>query len=184
MALLLGPVLAGLGIATFTAHMFIFYFAVASAITPPVALAAFAASSITKAEPMTTAFSAVKSGIVIFIVPFIFAMYPEILLISEAVIDASQPATGAIQYLPGYDGTLDLQALAWIAARLILALYLISSALARYDGRQLSWLETALRLVLAVLVLIKSPMIYSGAIVAALLLVGWHYLGNRRTASA
>ena len=38
-ALLLGPVLAGLGIANFTAHMFIFYFAVASAITPPVALA-------------------------------------------------------------------------------------------------------------------------------------------------
>ena len=183
-ALLLGPVLAGLGIATFTAHMFIFYFAVASAITPPVALAAFAASSITKAEPMTTAFSAVKSGIVIFIVPFIFAMYPEILLISEAVIDASQPATGAIQYLPGYDGTLDLQALAWIVARLTLALYLISSALARYDRRQLSWPETALRLLLAVLVLIKSPMIYSGAIVAALLLVGWHYVGNRRVASA
>ena len=50
-ALLMGPLLVGLGIATFTAHMFIFYFAVASAITPPVALAAFAASTITKAEP-------------------------------------------------------------------------------------------------------------------------------------
>ncbi|GIR80177.1 MAG: hypothetical protein CM15mP81_16870 [Alphaproteobacteria bacterium] len=47
-ALLMGPLLVGLGIATFTAHMFIFYFAVASAITPPVALAAFAASTITK----------------------------------------------------------------------------------------------------------------------------------------
>ncbi len=45
-ALLMGPVLAGLGISTFTAHMFIFYFAVASAITPPVALAAFAAATI------------------------------------------------------------------------------------------------------------------------------------------
>ena len=43
-ALLMGPLLVGLGIATFTAHMFIFYFAVASAITPPVALAAFAAA--------------------------------------------------------------------------------------------------------------------------------------------
>ena len=61
-ALLMGPVLAGLGISIFTAHMFIFYFAVASAITPPVALAAFAASSITKAEPMATGFSAVRSG--------------------------------------------------------------------------------------------------------------------------
>ena len=70
-ALLMGPLLVGLGIATFTAHMFIFYFAVASAITPPVALAAFAASTITKAEPMATGFSAVRSGIVMFAIPFV-----------------------------------------------------------------------------------------------------------------
>jgi TRAP-type uncharacterized transport system fused permease subunit len=60
-ALLMGPMLAGLGISIFAAHMFIFYFAVASAITPPVALAAFAAASITKAEPMATGFAAVRS---------------------------------------------------------------------------------------------------------------------------
>ena len=69
-ALLMGPMLVGLGLATFTAHMFIFYFAVASAITPPVALAAFAAASITNADPMKTGFSAVKSGIVMFTIPF------------------------------------------------------------------------------------------------------------------
>ena len=76
-ALLMGPMLAGLGIATFTAHMFIFYFAVASAITPPVAIAAFAAASITKEEPMVTGFSAVRSGIVIFVIPFVFAFHPD-----------------------------------------------------------------------------------------------------------
>lgn len=65
-ALLMGPMLVGLGLANFTAHMFIFYFAVASAITPPVAMAAFAASTITNADPMKTGFSAVKSGIVMF----------------------------------------------------------------------------------------------------------------------
>ncbi|MEH6832574.1 MAG: TRAP transporter large permease subunit, partial [Sulfitobacter sp.] len=75
-ALLMGPMLIGLGIATLTAHMFIFYFAVASAITPPVALAAFAASTITKADPMATGFSAVRSGIVMFAIPFVFAFYP------------------------------------------------------------------------------------------------------------
>ena len=62
-ALLMGPLLVGLGIATFTAHMFIFYFAVASAITPPVALAAFAAATITKAEPMATGLSSVRSAL-------------------------------------------------------------------------------------------------------------------------
>jgi TRAP-type uncharacterized transport system fused permease subunit len=79
-ALLMGPMLVGLGLATFTAHMFIFYFAVASAITPPVALAAFAAASITKADPMKTGFSAVRSGIVMFTIPFVFALYPELKL--------------------------------------------------------------------------------------------------------
>ena len=102
-ALLMGPVLAGLGLSLFTAHMFIFYFAVASAITPPVALAAFAAATITKAEPMATGFSAVKSGIVIFVVPFIFAFYPELLLITDAILDPQ--ATGGNAYLPGYDGS-------------------------------------------------------------------------------
>ena len=55
-ALLTGPALPGLGIATFTAHMSIFYFAVASAIAPPIALAVFAASTIAKAVPMATGF--------------------------------------------------------------------------------------------------------------------------------
>ena len=75
-ALLMGPVLAGLGLSIFTAHMFIFYFAVASAITPPVAIAAFTAATITKAEPMATGFSAVRSGIVMFVIPFVFALIP------------------------------------------------------------------------------------------------------------
>ena len=106
-ALLMGPVLAGLGVSVFTANMFIFYFAVASAITPPVALAAFAASTITKAEPMATGFAAVKVGIVMFVIPFVFALYPEILLIEAAVIDPSTSDGAVIEYLPGYSGQVD-----------------------------------------------------------------------------
>lgn len=78
--LLRGPVLAGLGISVFNAnmfHMFIGYFAVASAMTPPVALAAVAEASITNQDPMATGFSAVGSGIVMFVIPFVFAMYPD-----------------------------------------------------------------------------------------------------------
>ena len=112
--------------------MFIFYFAVASAITPPVALAAFAASSITNADPMRTGFSAVKSGIVMFTIPFIFALYPELLLIKQAVID---PATGT--FFAGYDGQIDLVWLGALVARLALALYLVSSAMAAFDQRAL-----------------------------------------------
>lgn len=178
-ALLLGPVLAGLGIATFTAHMFIFYFAVASAITPPVALAAFAASTITKADPMPTAFSAVKSGIVIFFIPFVFALYPEILLISEAVIDATARGSSGVQYLPGYDGTIDLPGLASILLRLALALYLISSALARFDAVALNWREIALRIAVALLLLVSYPLVHWPAFAAGLGWIFWHHTQSR-----
>ena len=139
-ALLMGPVLDRLGIATFTAHMFIFYFAVASAITPPVALAAFAAASITKGEPMATGFSAMKSGIVIFIIPFIFALYPEILLIEAAQIDPNAAAGAPDPYLPKYDGSVSSVALGLLLGRVVLALYLLSSALAGYGRQRLSWI--------------------------------------------
>ena len=130
--------------------MFIFYFAVASAITPPVALAAFAASTITKAEPMPTAFSAVKSGIVIFVVPFIFALYPELLLIDAAVLNPNLDGGEGSKYLQGYDGTLDMAGLGFIMIKLVLSLYLISSVLAKYDARSLSPVACAVRIILAI----------------------------------
>jgi len=176
-ALLMGPVLAGLGLSIFTAHMFIFYFAVASAITPPVAIAAFTAATITKAEPMSTAFSAVRSGIVMFIIPFVFAMYPEILLIEAAVIDPTA-LPSASQYLPGYDGLIHIGPLMWLLFKLVVALYFIASALAGFDRVQLSAFEIALRLVLAVLVLFKAPIIYGPALVAAIALFLLHRAKN------
>ena len=182
-ALLLGPVLAGLGIANFTAHMFIFYFAVASAITPPVALAAFAASSITKAEPMSTAFSAVKSGIVMFVIPFVFAFYPELLFIDDAVIDAGASASGSVTYLAGYDGSVDAGALALVLARLVLALYLLSSALSGFDRHKLHPAEIAVRLALAILLMTRYEMLYLGAAIGGIMVVIFH-LAQRREAAA
>lgn len=181
-ALLMGPMLVGLGIATFTAHMFIFYFAVASAITPPVALAAFAASTITRADPMATGFSAVRSGIVMFVIPFVFAFYPELLLIDAAIKDPAPGANGA--FLAGYDGTVHPMLLVLLIVRLILALYLLSSALARFDfGRLVRW-EVLLRLTLAALVMAKSPGIFLPAAAAGLATLVWHGIGVRRRAMA
>ena len=173
-ALLMGPMLVGLGLATFTAHMFIFYFAVASAITPPVALAAFAASSITNADPMKTGFSAVKSGIVMFTIPFVFAIYPELLLIDQAVID---PSSGA--FLPGHDGTIDLGWLLFLIARLALALYLVSSAMAAFDRKPLGALHIAIRIILAVVILAKPVEFYSVAVVMGIGIIIWHLLQKR-----
>ncbi|MDA0361681.1 MAG: TRAP transporter fused permease subunit [Proteobacteria bacterium] len=171
-ALLMGPMLVGLGIATFTAHMFIFYFAVASAITPPVAVAAFAAASITKADPMATGFSAVKSGIVMFIIPFVFAFYPELLIIEAAQIDPNSSSRG---YLPGYDGEFHLSQMLWLFTRTILFLYLIASALARFDKFRMSNWEVAARLVVAILVISQPISTYTIGITLSLILLIWHY---------
>ena len=179
-ALLMGPMLVGLGLATFTAHMFIFYFAVASAITPPVAMAAFAASTITRADPMRTGFSAVKSGIVIFTIPFVFALYPELLLIDQAIID---PATGT--YLAGHDGTVHIMNLSLLIARLGLALYLVSSAMAAFDLRALSAMHIVIRLALAVLIMAKPMEIYGIGIACGLGIIAFHHLkGSTKTTTA
>ncbi|MEL6521579.1 MAG: TRAP transporter large permease subunit, partial [Pseudomonadota bacterium] len=66
------PGLVQLGIPLLTAHFFVFYFAVLSAITPPVALASYAAAGISGANPMETSVASFKIGIAAFIVPFMF----------------------------------------------------------------------------------------------------------------
>jgi TRAP transporter 4TM/12TM fusion protein len=176
-ALLMGPLLVGLGIATFTAHMFIFYFAVASAITPPVALAAFAASTITKAEPMATGLSSVRSGIVMFTIPFVFAFYPELLLIDQALIDPTSPTKSP---LPGYENGIDLAALGWLLARLMVALYLVATALAQFDTKSLTLFETGTRLVVALGVLMKPEAIHFAALIISAGLLAMHNWSTRR----
>jgi len=73
------PALVQLGVTTLQAHMFIFYFACISSITPPVALAAYAAAGIANTKPMPLALTACKIGIVAFIVPYMFIYGPALL---------------------------------------------------------------------------------------------------------
>jgi TRAP-type uncharacterized transport system fused permease subunit len=104
-----------------------------------------------------------------FVVPFVFAFYPELLLIEAAVIDPSATAGGA--YLAGYDGTTHIPALVLLLVRLVLALYLLSSALSAFDRRALAPWEIAARLALAALVMTRIEAVYIAASLAALLLI-------------
>jgi TRAP transporter 4TM/12TM fusion protein len=79
-ASVVAPGLVQLGIPTLTAHFFVFYFAVLSAITPPVALASYAAAGISGANPMETSVASFKIGIAAFIVPFMFFYSSAILM--------------------------------------------------------------------------------------------------------
>ena len=71
-AVLISPVMYKLGIAVLPAQLFLFYFAVMSALTPPVAVAAYAASAIANANPLQIAVNAVKIAVGAFVVPFAF----------------------------------------------------------------------------------------------------------------
>jgi TRAP transporter 4TM/12TM fusion protein len=74
------PALTRLGFNPLGAHLFVFYFAIISAITPPVALAAYAASSVAGAHPNRTGFQAMRLGILAFIVPYAFCYDPGLIL--------------------------------------------------------------------------------------------------------
>jgi TRAP transporter 4TM/12TM fusion protein len=83
MTALLVPALIKLGVVVPAAHMFAFYFAILSAITPPVALAVFAAAGLAKSDLWASGLAAVKIGAAGFIVPFMFVYEPALLMIGD-----------------------------------------------------------------------------------------------------
>jgi TRAP transporter 4TM/12TM fusion protein len=94
-ASVIAPGLITMGIDTLTAHFFIFYFAVMSAITPPVALAAYAGAAIAQSDPMRTSVESFKMGLAAFVVPFMFFSSPELLMQGET-LDIIHVVIGAL----------------------------------------------------------------------------------------
>jgi TRAP transporter 4TM/12TM fusion protein len=78
-AVLMGPLMTQLGVDLLAGQLFLLYFAVMSALTPPVAVAAYAAASIAEENPMAIAVHAVKLALAAFVVPFVFVFGPELL---------------------------------------------------------------------------------------------------------
>lgn len=82
-AILAVPALKNLGINVLGAHLFVFYFAIISAITPPVALAAYAGAGIAKSDPMKTGWTACRIGLAAFIIPYMFVFNQSLLLMGN-----------------------------------------------------------------------------------------------------
>lgn len=81
------PALIQLEVPVLAAHMFVFYFGIVADITPPVALAAYAGSAIAKSDPLKTGVQATKLAIAAFIIPYIFVLNPQMILIDTNVIE-------------------------------------------------------------------------------------------------
>lgn len=91
------PALAKLGIAPAAAHMFSFYYAMFANLTPPVALASFAAAGLSGGDPMKTGVASVKLAIAGFIVPFMFVYAPQLMLINTTLVEGTMVAlTGCL----------------------------------------------------------------------------------------
>ena len=76
MSSLVAPALIQMGAAPIAAHMFVLYFAVLSCITPPVAIASYAAAAISGADAVKVGFASMKLGIIAYIIPFLFVLNP------------------------------------------------------------------------------------------------------------
>lgn len=112
-AVLAAPAMINLGVPVLAAHLFVVYFASMSAITPPVAVAAFAAASIAQADPIRIGFIACRLAVAAFVLPFCFVYRPALLLQGDVLASAWAvfvTLCGVIALAAGFEG--------WLAKRL------------------------------------------------------------------
>ena len=159
--IVLGSTMKSFGLEPLTAHFFVFYYGVASGITPPVAMAAYAAASIAVSDPTRTGFSALRIGIVIFVLPFFWVYNPMMLIVPQA--GAEFEATSFL----------------WLLLRLIGMTYLVATAASRFDFVRLSTPEALLRAGLGIALISPAAIVWIPAMAAGVFLI----LLNRRSAA-
>lgn len=126
MASMVAPILMrSLSLPVLAAHMFVFYFGIVADITPPVALAAYAGSAIAKSNPLKTGVTATRLAITAFIVPYIFAFSPEMLIIGSDK--------------PWYEIVL-------LVITALCGIFIISAGMEGYMFKNMSWVERILAL--------------------------------------
>ena len=163
------------GIPPLTLHLFVVFFAVISTVTPPVALAAFAAAPIAGSDPMRTGLEAARLSAAGFIIPFLFVYHPAVLyklqtlfewfegspVESHAMIDAA---------------SVTWWELGWAMLAFFAAMWLLSSALAGFEKGRLPVIERAVRVAAALAVLVPNMQFALPGLAAGLAIVGFHRL--------
>ncbi len=129
-ATIAAPALLALDIPELSAHMFVFYFGIIADITPPVALAAFAAAGVSGGEPLRTGVNSAKLAIAAFIIPYIFVYSPELMMIDTT-----------------WDQTL------WIVFTSVLGMIAIGAAMIGYWMRKTHWVERIVALAAGIMLI-------------------------------
>ncbi len=161
MASTCAPILIQMGIPQMAAHFFVFYFGIVADITPPVALAAYAGSAIAKSPPMKTAFNATKLAIAAFVVPYIFALNPAMLLIDTTVLEVVQ-----------------------IVITSLFGIFGVAAAMNGFLFKKANWLVRALLCAGGLMMLYPGNLTDFVGIALLLVLLAWQYFGAKKANAA
>ena len=159
--LFVGPIVEKLGVEAILIHMFVLYYGVLSNVTPPVAIAAYAAAPIAGSNPMSTGFQAIKIAAVGFLIPFVLVYYPSISLIIN----------------------FEWGTFIWILVRLPIAVWLVATGFIGCDQRRLGFVERILRIAIALIMLITEPSFQIGGWVVGIGIISFHRLRKDMNAS-
>ena len=171
------------GIPQLTLHLFVVFFAVISTVTPPVALAAFAAAPIAGASPMETGFQAARLSLAGFMIPFVVVYHPAMLYKMQVLFEwfGGEPvkSTAMIDI-----STVTWGGLAWAILATAVALWLFTTALTGFETRRLLLVERMVRPAVGVALLIPEFAVSAPALAVAAILIIAHRLlkpGSRGT---
>lgn len=165
-AVMVAPTMVELGVHPLAAHLFVFYFAIISNFTPPIALSCFAAAPIAKESPHRIGFRAMQLGIIAYFVPFLFVYAPELLL--------------------GVDVNVSIWNRVFTILTAFAAVYLLSVALVGYLFRSLGVLKRVFTAGLAAALFVPatlwefSHMLNIAALIGAILYILYEWGKNKR----
>ncbi len=152
------PALLKLGVPLIVSHMFVFYFGIMADLTPPVALAAFAASSIAKESPMKIGFKAVQIAIAGFVVPYM-AVYDNALMLQ---------------------GDPSVVAVAYVVMKAVLAIVLWGAAAIGHLRTPLNLVERVFAAGAAFMLVLAVPLTDEIGFAMSAAFLAWHWLRSRR----
>jgi TRAP transporter 4TM/12TM fusion protein len=162
------PILLQLGVPLIVSHMFVFYFGIMADLTPPVALAAFAAAPIARESGMKIGFEAVKIAIAGFVIPYMAVYDPALML----------------QPVKGLAGGAYWIAVAWIVFKVTLAITLWGAAFIGFLGRSMQVWERVLAALAAALLVAAVPLTDELGVALAVAVIGHHFWRMRKATAA
>lgn len=164
-----GPALLELGVPLIVSHMFVFYFGIMADLTPPVALAALAASPIAGVSHLRIGVTATRVAIAGYVVPFMAVYAPALML------QPGDPLAASIGFWP---------AVAWVVGKALLGILLWAAAITGFLKGPLGWLERTACLVAAALLVTALPWTDQAGMALAGLVIVVHLLRRRAGAAA